>query len=118
MALDILTDEQWERLGPLLPSQKPRIGRPAKGHRTVLEAILWIDRTGTPWCDLPVEYGSWQTVATCFYRWVKEGILDQILATLQRQADADGGLDWNLHHVDGSTIRAYQHAAGAWRSAG
>ena len=71
-----------------------------------------------PWRNLPAEYGSWQTAATRFYRWVKGGIWDRILAALQQQADADGGLDWSLHQVEGSTVRAHQHAAGARRPAG
>jgi transposase len=67
MARDILTDEQWERIGPLLPPQKPRTGRPNKDHRTLVNAILWIDRTGAPWRDLPPEeYGPWRSVATRF----------------------------------------------------
>jgi transposase len=37
-----LTEEQWQRLLPLLPLQKPSQGRPAKDHRTVVNAILWI----------------------------------------------------------------------------
>ena len=36
-----------------------------------------------------------------------------MLAELQRQGDAAGALDWSLHHVDGTVIRAHQHAAGA-----
>lgn len=113
MAREILTDEQWERIAPLLPPQKPKTGRPAKDHRTVVEAILWIDRTGAPWRDLPKEFGPWQSAATRFYRWVEAGVWDHILQELQRQADAEGKLDWDLHHVDGTSIRAHQHAAGA-----
>jgi transposase len=113
MAREILTDEQWERIRPLLPPQRPRTGRPAKDHRTVVEAILWIDRTGAPWRDLPQEFGPWQSIATRFYRWVEAGVWDSALAELQRQADARGELDWELHHVDGTSIRAHQHAAGA-----
>jgi transposase len=109
----MLTDEQWARLKPLLPPQKPRTGRPSKDHRTVLNAILWIDRTGAPWRDLPEEYGPWRSVATRFYRWVKAGVWDRVLGEIQRQADAEGELDWKLHHVDGSVVRAHQHAAGA-----
>ena len=41
-----LTDAQWECLVPLLPPQRPPTGRPAKDHRTVLNGILWIRRTG------------------------------------------------------------------------
>ena len=48
-----LTDAQWERLRPLLPPQKPHPGRPAQDHRTVINGILWILRTGSPWRSLP-----------------------------------------------------------------
>ncbi len=108
-----LTDVQWERLRPLLPPQKAWTGRPAKDHRLILNGILWIDRTGAPWRDLPDHYGPWQTVATRFYRWRKAGIWDDILAALQQQADATGRLDWAVHYVDATIIRAHQHAAGA-----
>lgn len=113
MARDILTDEQWKRLHAVLPPQKPKTGHPAKDHRLVVNGILWILRTGAPWRDLPTEYGPWQTIATRFYRWVKAGVWDRVLATLQRQAEIEGALDWSLHHVDGTMIRAHQHAAGA-----
>jgi transposase len=108
-----LDNEQWERLRPLLPPQKPRIGRPAKDHRTVLNAILWLLRTGAPWRDLPSQYGPWQTAATRFYRWRRAGVWEGILQALQQQADADGQLDWEQHYLDSTVIRAHQHAAGA-----
>jgi transposase len=108
-----LTDAQWERLRPMLPPQKPRSGRPAKDHRIVLEGILWIMRTGAPWRDLPSRFGSWRTVSSRFYRWRSAGVWDVILTELQRQADADGRLDWSLHFVDSTVVRAHQHAAGA-----
>jgi transposase len=61
-----LTDAQWAMLGPLLPPQRPATGRRNKDHRLVLEAIVWLDRTGAPWRDLPACYGPWQTVASRF----------------------------------------------------
>jgi transposase len=108
-----LTDVQWERLHPLLPAQKPRTGRPARDHRTVLNGILWILRTGCPWRALLERYGSWETLSSRFYRWQRAGIWDRVLAALQRQADAEGRLDWSLHFVDSTVVRAHQHAAGA-----
>jgi transposase len=77
--------------------------------------MLWLDRTGAPWRDLPERYGPWATVATRFYRWTKTGLWDKLLSALQAQADAKGELDWEAHYVDGSVIRAHQHAAGAKR---
>ena len=108
-----MTDAQWERLRPLLPPQKPRTGRPANDHRTVINGILWILRTGSPWRALPERYGSWKTLASRFYRWTRTGVWDRILADLQRQADVEGRLDWTLHLVDSTVVRAHQHAAGA-----
>lgn len=110
-----LTDEQWERLEPLLPPQKPRTGRPSKDHRTVLNGILWIMRTGAPWEDLPERYGSYKTVSSRFYRWRERGIWDRILAEAQKDADTKGQVEWEIHFVDSSVVRAHQHAAGAKR---
>jgi transposase len=112
-----LTNEQWERLQPLLPPQKPSIGRPAHDHRIILNGILWILRTGAPWRDLPERYGPWRTVASRFYRWQRAGVWQKLFDTLKQQADADGRLDWLLHFVDSTIIRAHQHAAGAKKGA-
>jgi len=108
-----LTDEQWERLEPLLPPQRPLTGRPNKEHRTILNGVLWILRTGAPWRDLPERYGAWQTVYSRFRRWQQAGIWDVVLRGLQAEAAHDGTLDGSLTMIDGSTIRAHQHAAGA-----
>lgn len=108
-----LTHEQWAWLEPLLPPQKPKTGRPAHDHRPKVNGILWILRPGAPWRDLPERYGPWRTVASRFYRWNHTGVWDRVWAALQAQADADGTLDWTVHYVDGTVIRAHQHAAGA-----
>lgn len=70
-------------------------------------------RTGAPWRDLPERYGPWRTVASRFYRWRKKGLWDRLLAELQQKADAVGQLEWDVHYVDGTVVRAHQHAAGA-----
>lgn len=112
-----LTDDQWDRLEALLPPQRPRTGRPANDHRTVLNGILWVLRTGAPWRDLPERYGVWQTVYSRFRRWQEAGVWDQILQTLQEEAAHDGTLDGSLAMIDGSNVRAHQHAAGAKKGA-
>src|SRR5262249_2943995 len=62
--------------------------------------------------------GSWKTVASRFYRWQAPGIWKHILTRLQQQSDATGQLDWSLHFVDGTIVRAHQHAAGARKGGG
>ncbi len=112
-----LTDDQWTRLAPHLPPQKPPTGKPNRDHRTVVNGILWKLRTGAPWRDLPERYGPWQTAYTRFRRWQQAGVWDRALAALQADADARGELDWSLHFLDGTTIRAHPHAAGAKKGA-
>jgi transposase len=112
-----LTDTQWAALMPHLPPQRAATGRPAKDHRQVVEAILWRLRTGAPWRDLPERYGPWQRVYTRWRRWQQAGVWDRALAALQAAADADGRVDWTLHFLDGTTIRAHPHAAGAKKGA-
>ena len=110
-----LSEEQWQRLAPLLPAQKPPTGRPGKDHRTIINGILWVLRTGAPWRDLPERYGPWRTVASRFYRWRKRGLWQKVLAEVQRGADAAGEVEWEIHFVAGTSVRAHQHAAGAKR---
>ena len=112
-----LSDAQWERLKPLLPPQKPHTGRPANEHRQIINGILWIKRTGAPWDDLPPRYGKRGTVSSRFYRWQQQGIWQGILERLQQQADQQGRIDWEVHFVDSTVVRAHQHAAGAKRGA-
>ena len=81
----------------------------------MVEGIRWRLRTGAPWRDLPARYGKWQTVYSRFRRWRLAGVWDRVLAALQAQAE--GKLDWSLHFLDGSSIRAHPHAAGAKKGA-
>jgi transposase len=110
-----LTDAQWQGLAPLLPPEKPRTGRPNEDHRRILNGILWVHRTGAPWRDLPRRYGPVGTVSSRFYRWRGGGIWQRVLAGLQAAANARGDIDWHLHFVDATIVRAHQHAAGARR---
>jgi transposase len=113
MSREELTDDEWVRLSPLLPPQRPRTGRPARDHRTILSAILWVLRTGAPWRDIPTRFGPWTTVWSRFRRWTAAGVWARVLETLQREADIAGRLDWDTHYLDGTVVRAHQHAAGA-----
>ena len=112
-----LTDAQWERLQPLVPPQRrgkgTTGGRPSIDHRRIINGIVWILRTGAPWGDVPDRYGKRSTVSSRYYRWKQQGVWDRIYDAVRAQADSAGELDWEIHHVDATVIRAHQHAAGA-----
>lgn len=97
----------------MLPSSGGKRGHPYGDHRKVINGILWIDRTGAPWRDLPERYGPWQTCYDRLVRWRRRGVWERVLQTLQGQADAAGELDWEVASVDTTVVRAHQHAAGA-----
>lgn len=58
----VLTDAQWERIKDVLPGKPGDCGVTAKDNRLFVEAVLWIARTGSPWRDLPPEFGYWHRV--------------------------------------------------------
>jgi transposase len=106
-----LTDAAWARIEPLLP-RNGRRGKQWRDHRTVINAILWRLRTGAPWRDLPERYGPWRTAYERLVRWRRDGTWDRLLADAQTKSDAVGEVVWEVS-IDGSSIRAHQHAAGA-----
>jgi transposase len=53
-----LHDVQWAALAPLLPRNARRPAGPDNDHCLVVEAMVWLSRTGSPWRDLPAHYGS------------------------------------------------------------
>ena len=87
-------------------------GRPPVKPRDMIDGILWRLRTGSPWRDLPEEFGSWKTVYNHFDKWNSDGTLDEVKRQLlQRIVDVDG-VNTDLWCVDGTIVRAARCAAG------
>ncbi len=82
-----LTNDEWARLKPHLPKTGQRGGR-WKSHRRVIDGILFRERTGVPWRDLPARFGKWKTVYERHRRWSANGTWDKILRAVQADADA------------------------------
>ena len=73
-----LTDEQWELLSPLLPAAKPG-GRPRTVElREILNAILYVLRTGCAWRILPHDLPPWQTVYKYFRGFSEDGTWERV----------------------------------------
>lgn len=113
----LLNDAQWALIEPLMPSSQGCRGRPFRGHRQVVEGIIYRFRTGTAWRDLPRSFGPWQTVWKRHRRFSRDGTWDRILAQLMSQADAVGDIDWSVS-VDSTIARAHQHATNLPRAEG
>jgi len=79
-----LTDEQWQVLRPLLPKASKR-GRPPIDRRKIINAILYVVRTGCQWRQLPIDFPHWKTVYTVFWRWRKAGLWVRLHDVLRRR---------------------------------
>ena len=83
----------------------------------MIDGVLWRTRTGSPWRDLPAEFGPWQSVYDRHVRWSRDGTYDRIFAAAHTAADTAGELDW-LVAADSSLMRVHQHGATARRLSG
>jgi transposase len=102
-----LTDEEWDRIAPLLPAERGRKARPAKlPNRTFMNAMFFVAKTGVPWRDLPERFGPWKTVYARFSRWNQVGVFERVLQAFTVEADREAAI------ADSTYIRAHQHAAG------
>jgi transposase len=88
-----LSDAQWEILHQLVPEPKRREdgrGRPWKGHREVLNGILYVLRTGVAWADLPDCYPPHQTCHRRFQQWLRSGVMETLIGALAEDLLAAG----------------------------
>ncbi len=73
-----LTDAEWAVIAPHMPAVK-RLGRPRETElRSVLDAILYIARTGCQWRMLPKDFPPFTTVQGYFYDWRDDGLFEKI----------------------------------------
>lgn len=105
MIRTILRDDQWERIKYLLPGKSSDCGVTASDNRLFVEAVLWIVRTGSPWRDLPDQFGNWHRVYVRYSRWRQKGTWTKVLAVI---AD-DPELEYLM--IDGSIVRVHQQGA-------
>ncbi len=105
-----LTDDQWQKIEPLLPALPVRLdgkGRRWRDSRQVLDGILWVLHTGAPWASLPrAEYPPYQTCHRRFRRWVKDDTLKNIVHAFAGGA----GLDLSECFIDGTFASAKKGA--------
>ena len=102
-----MRNDQWEKIEQMLPGKASDPGRSGHDNRLFIEAVLWIARTGSPWRDLPEEFGAWNSVYQRFARWSKAGVWQGVFEQLASHADFEEVF------IDSTIVRAHQHSAGA-----
>ena len=109
----VISDELWDVLGPVMPQDAGRRGRPWNDHRTTLEGIIWRFRTGSPWRDLPDAFGAYQSVWQRHRLWSTDGTYERMVAAVRQQAKLGAEQIQAILSIDSTIVRAHQHAAGA-----
>lgn len=102
-----MSDLNWKRIRDVLPAENTGEGRPSKSNRNMLNGMLWIDKTGAPWRDLPQRFGPWQTVYSRFRLWSKSDAFVKLFESLTTDADMQDT------SIDSTSSKVHQHAAGA-----
>ena len=80
---------------------------PPRDNRRFVEAVLYRDRAGFPWRDLPERFGDWKNTHKRFSRWAKKGVWQRLFEHLAAEADNEYAM------IDSTMVRAHQHRAGA-----
>ena len=118
MAKELVTDELWEIVEPLLPPEppKPKGGRPRVPNRAVLTGIIFVLKTGIPWEMLPKEMGC-GSGSTCWRRlrdWQEAGVWRRLHRVLLDRLGEAAEIDWSRASLDSASVAAKR---GARRSA-
>jgi transposase len=112
MAKELVPDELWALLEPLLPPPKPRRlrhpGRKPMDRRKVLTGILFVLKSGIPWEMLPQEMGcgSGMTCWRYLRDWHKAGVWQRLHEVLLAKLHGADQLDWSRAPVDSGSVRA------------
>jgi transposase len=107
-----LKDAQWAVLEPFF-KPKARLekrGRPPQDARGVLNAVLWVLRTGAPWHDLPERYPPYQTCHRWFQQWQQDGTLVELLRSLLADLRDRGKVDLEECFIDATFAGAKKGA--------
>lgn len=107
MSRFVVSDGMWGRISGILPGKATDRGVTASDTRLFLEAVLWRVRTGSPWRDLPSEFGNWNSAFRRFRRWARDGVFDRLFEHVSGDPDMEYAL------IDGTIVSVHQKATGA-----
>ena len=100
-----LSDAQWARIEPHLPTGLP--GPDRADDRCAISGIVHMLQCGARWRDCPPEYGPYTTIYNRFNRWSKRDRWQAIFAALAGHSKEPVKLV-----LDPTSIKAHRSAAG------
>ena len=92
----------------VFPPKTSKCGRARRDPIELLNAIIWVLRTGSSWCAFPEKYGYWHTVYNNFRKWSQQGIMEKIFNYFCANAEQSSQIQ-----IDSTYVKAHQHSAGA-----
>ena len=102
-----LTDDQWQKMLPVLKTcPQVRLGA-GRDCRRFLKAVLGVTRSGAQWRLLPRKYGHWNSVYKRFARWSHLKLFEKLF----KHFSADRDMEYLM--LDSTIVRAHACAAGA-----
>ena len=107
MANTRLTTAKWLKIRDFLRSDPRVYIKDESECRNFVEAIVWINRTGAPWRDLPEKFGKSNSVFRRFTRWNENGVWERMYLHFIEDPDMENLL------IDSTIVRAHPCAAGA-----
>lgn len=107
----MLTSAQWEVVLPILKkahdNRRKKNGRPfIHSEQQIMEAVLWILKTGARWQDLPEKFPPYTTAYQRFRTWERKGLIRKVLKTLAQDLKQRGSLDVSECYIDATFIPA------------
>ena len=103
----VLTDEHGAGMAHQSLGHQCDPGGGGQDTRRFVEAVLWIACTGSPWRDLPPEFGKWNTVFKRFRDWVKADVFQRLFDAVSEQPDMEYAM------VDATIVKVHRHGQGA-----
>src|ERR1700710_1003436 len=103
----VLSDAQWAKMEPLCLGKPSDPGRSGSDNRLFVEAVLWIARTGSPWGDLPKQFGKWNSVFVRYRDWGKAGVFKHLFDAASDEPDMEYAM------VDATIVKVHRHGQGA-----
>jgi transposase len=110
MSKELVSDELWELIEPLLPPEppKPKGGRPRIDDRAALTGIVFVLKSGIPWEMLPQEMGC-GSGSTCWRRlrdWQEAGVWEELHRVLLDRLGEAERIDWERASLDSASVSA------------